>query len=216
MVSRQVGKLAKLLSTLLIVTLLAGTVSTSLQFAAAAAILTGIGPPAPGLGAKGDLYIDTSNGNYYQKVDRTTWVLKGNLTGPTGATGPAGPAGINGTNGATGPTGATGPAGPAGINGTNGATGPQGPTGPAGPVNTYVKSQLMSATSPGINSLSVFCDAGDIVLSGGYLKSDALPQVYRSSPNFFSGPGSPTGWTIWVPDGTLNITVVALCADITP
>ena len=113
--------------------------------------------PATTLGAMGDFYLDMITGNVYYKNSSTTWVLTGNIKGPTGAAGatgsvgatgpagvagPAGPAGSQGIQGLTGPAGAQGPiglTGPAGAAGTNGATGAQGPiglTGPAGAAGT--------------------------------------------------------------------------------
>jgi hypothetical protein len=104
--------------------------------------------PATTLGAMGDFYLDMITGNVYYKNSSTTWVLTGNIKGPTGAagatgsvgaTGPAGvagPAGSQGIQGLTGPAGAQGPiglTGPAGAAGTNGATGAQGPIGLTGP-----------------------------------------------------------------------------------
>ena len=78
---------------------------------------SGTGAPASGLGAVGDYYLNTSNGDLYEKTAAATWTLRVNLTGPTGA---------------TGPTGSTGPQGPPGADGAAGATGPTGATGPAG------------------------------------------------------------------------------------
>jgi hypothetical protein len=113
--------------------------------------------PATTLGAMGDFYLDMITGNVYYKNSSTTWVLTGNIKGPTGAAGatgsvgatgpagvagPAGSQGIQGIQGLTGPAGAQGPiglTGPAGAAGTNGATGAQGPiglTGPAGAAGT--------------------------------------------------------------------------------
>jgi uncharacterized protein (TIGR02145 family) len=100
--------------------------------------------PATTLGAMGDFYLDMITGNVYYKNSSTTWVLTGNIKGPTGATGsagvtgpigltgPAGPTGVAGPAGATGPIGLTGPAGPTGVAGPAGAQGIQGLTGPAG------------------------------------------------------------------------------------
>ena len=56
--------------------------------------------PIGGDGVDGDLFLNTGNGEFWKKISGT-WVLQGNLTGPTGATGAAGPAGSNGTDGAT-------------------------------------------------------------------------------------------------------------------
>ncbi|SNW62030.1 Collagen-like protein [Orpheovirus IHUMI-LCC2] len=48
-------------------------------------IITGSGPPSPGLGVDGDLYIDTTTGEYYQKQNGV-WVLEGTIGGGGGAT----------------------------------------------------------------------------------------------------------------------------------
>lgn len=52
-------------------------------------IFTNIGPPSQALGVNGDLYIDTTNGNYYQKIGGV-WILQGNLQGPQGPPGEPG------------------------------------------------------------------------------------------------------------------------------
>lgn len=54
----------------------------------------GAGVPANGLGANGDYYLNTSNGDVYLKAAGTYSVVD-NLTGPTGATGATGPAGTS-------------------------------------------------------------------------------------------------------------------------
>lgn len=67
---------------------------------------TGVGAPSGGTGVNNDLYINTSNGDYYKKI-AGSWVLQANLTGPTGATGPTGPTGATGATGAAGPNNIT-------------------------------------------------------------------------------------------------------------
>ena len=62
---------------------------------------SGSGAPSGALGVNGDLYLNTANGDLYQKASGT-WSIIDNITGPTGA---------------TGSTGATGPTGPAGADG---------------------------------------------------------------------------------------------------
>jgi hypothetical protein len=92
--------------------------------------------PATTLGAMGDFYLDMITGNVYYKNSSTTWVLTGNIKGPTG---PSGASGTNGATGATGPAGVAGPAGSQGIQGLTGPAGAQGPiglTGPAGAAGT--------------------------------------------------------------------------------
>lgn len=107
--------------------------------------LNNSGPPAPSLGKNTDYYIDTDNGNVYEK-DNGTWVAITNIKGPTGpggggggGSGPTGPTGPQGIAGIAGNPGADGPTGPAGMNGATGPTGPvgasiAGPTGPIGPI----------------------------------------------------------------------------------
>jgi hypothetical protein len=66
---------------------------------------TGAGAPAGGLADVGDLYLDSSSGDYYEKTGAAAWTLRGNLRGPEGA---------QGIQGEPGPTGAEGPQGPPG------------------------------------------------------------------------------------------------------
>lgn len=53
---------------------------------------TGSGVPSPSLGGNTDLYLNTANGDVYQKITGT-WTLEANIIGPTGATGIGVPAG---------------------------------------------------------------------------------------------------------------------------
>ena len=64
--------------------------------------LTGAGLPNDAIGVDGDLYLNTSNGDYYTKVTGSWGSALGNLTGPRG---------VDGAAGAVGPQGPTGPAG---------------------------------------------------------------------------------------------------------
>ena len=101
--------------------------------------------PATTLGAMGDFYLDMITGNVYYKNSSTTWVLTGNIKGPTGAAGATGPAGVAG---AAGPQGIQGLTGPAGAAGTNGATGPIGLTGPAGATGAAGPQGIQGLTGP--------------------------------------------------------------------
>jgi hypothetical protein len=95
---------------------------------------SGSGAPGGAVGEVGDWYINSANGDFYEKTGTSTWTLRGNLRGPTGATGATGPQGPAGAVGATGPqgaTGATGAQGPQGLVGPQGPVGPQGATGQA-------------------------------------------------------------------------------------
>lgn len=62
--------------------------------------------PDTAVGQSGDVYLNTSNGDFYQKEE--TWNLIANLKGPKGDTG---------SQGLQGPKGDTGEQGPAGANG---------------------------------------------------------------------------------------------------
>jgi hypothetical protein len=108
--------------------------------AAAATWLTGSGVPASSLGKQNDLYLNTANGDVYQK-GATAWSLVTTILGPTGAqgaagatgaTGATGPQGVAGATGATGEIGAIGPTGPQGVAGATGAIGATGATGATG------------------------------------------------------------------------------------
>jgi len=52
--------------------------------------------PSGTLGAIGDWYLNTSNGNVYEKTGTTTWTQRGNIRGPQGIQGPKGDPGENG------------------------------------------------------------------------------------------------------------------------
>ena len=64
--------------------------------------LTGTGLPNDAMGVDGDLYLNTSNGDYYTKITGSWGSALGNLTGPRG---------VDGAAGAVGPQGPIGPAG---------------------------------------------------------------------------------------------------------
>jgi hypothetical protein len=84
--------------------------------AAGGAILQGSGAPAAGLGADGDIYIDTVSRDVYQKANGTWSVitnLSGGPPGPKGDTGDDGMDGAPGTNGTDGASVLTGAGAPA-------------------------------------------------------------------------------------------------------
>ena len=121
--------------------------------------------PATTLGAMGDFYLDMITGNVYYKNSSTTWVLTGNIKGPTGAAGATGPAGVAG---AAGPQGIQGLTGPAGAAGTNGATGPIGLTGPAGATGVAGPAgpQGIQGLTGAAGAIGVAGPAGPIGLTG--------------------------------------------------
>lgn len=84
--------------------------------------LTGSGLPDDTSGADRDLYLDTSNGDYYAKASGTWGSPIGNLTGPVGPVGPAG------ADGADGLAGANGTDGMDGVDGATWLTGASDPT----------------------------------------------------------------------------------------
>jgi hypothetical protein len=105
--------------------------------------------PSDGVGIDGDYYLNTANGDIYNKSSRI-WSIIGNITGPAGAVGPAGPQGQQGIQGQTGTTGATGPKGDTGDTGDigpQGTTGEQGAQGPTGP------NQVTTSTDTDITGL---------------------------------------------------------------
>jgi hypothetical protein len=94
---------------------------------------TGSGAPAGSLAGSivNDWYLDSANGDYYEKTAAATWTLRGNLKGPQGAQG------IQGVKGDTGAQGIQGPQGPTGATGQaevwySGSANPSGVTGAVG------------------------------------------------------------------------------------
>lgn len=63
------------------------------------------GKPNYSTGTINDFYIDSSNGNYYEKVDSMNWELRGSLRGPTGPTGFSGGGSSEGGSGEAGADG---------------------------------------------------------------------------------------------------------------
>lgn len=91
------------------------------------AVRLGTGIPPNGLGADGDIFINTTNSNLYYKVTGV-WVAQGSLQGIQGPVG---------QTGATGATGATGPAGTNGVDGLNGKDGSQIYTNSGVPLDSF-------------------------------------------------------------------------------
>lgn len=132
-------------------------------------------------------------------------------SGPQGAQGPAGPAG---------PAGAPGPqgeVGPAGAQGEVGPAGPQGDVGPAGPVgpagsSTYYVASAATVISNGASTTQVTaaCDAGDIVVSGGFSGAIAAADSVSGSE-----PVSGSWRVTLVNSGPgLTLTAYAVCLDV--
>jgi hypothetical protein len=92
---------------------------------------SGSGAPAGATGVVGDWYLNTANGDVYEKTGASTWTLRDNLTGPQG------PQGIQGTAGATGSTGSTGAPGTPGAPGSVWRSGTGAPSGALGIVGDW-------------------------------------------------------------------------------
>ena len=144
--------------------------------------------PAAALGTLGDFYLNMTDGNVYYKSNPTTWLLTGNITGPTGPAGAtgaqgiqgiAGPSGAAGTNGAqgiqgapgvpgaTGPQGIQGVAGPSGAAGTNGAQGIQGLTGAIGAAGSNGLNGQTALVKTTLENAGVNCTTGGIKVESG-------------------------------------------------
>lgn len=117
---------------------------------------SGNAKPLQTLGKTNDLFLETTNGDLYQKGS-AGWTVITNIIGPTGATGPqgltgtTGPAGAQGLKGDTGlqgPQGIAGQIGPPGAKGDIGPAGPQGPTGTIGPAGATGLQGLTGAAGP--------------------------------------------------------------------
>lgn len=103
--------------------------------------------------------------------------------------------------------------GPQGDKGDKGDTGDAGAQGPAGVLGFYSRSGMSSISAFVCDVLTVNCDAGDDVTGGGLeLSTTELdPQI--------SKPDGTTGWTVGVCNtaaSARDLTVYALCADLTP
>jgi hypothetical protein len=140
-------------------------------------------------------------------------------TGPIGAIGPQGLKGDTGAQGAKGDTGATGATGPAGPQGEKGDTGATGAQGVPGVVRSYSKYHYFTVAGPATGRSDVYCDSGDIATGGGFDLWPYIDNVYVTS----SVPQSNyngEGWLVNFQNsnaGTIaNVTVIVICADITP
>jgi hypothetical protein len=140
-------------------------------------------------------------------------------TGDTGAIGPAGPAGEKGPKGDTGAQGAKGDTGATGAQGEKGDTGATGAQGVPGVVRSYSKYHYFTVAGPATGRSDVYCDSGDIATGGGFDLWPYIDNVYVTS----SVPQSNyngEGWLVNFQNsnaGTIaNVTVIVICADITP
>ena len=108
----------------------------------------------------------------------------------------------NGATGATGPAGPAGPQGIQGFTGSAGATGGQGPAGGFNPAKLTLVSSAVKHVAPGVvDSQSVTCPAGTVVISGGYDNISGGTGVV-----FTNRPGPPSTYFVGVTNtGSLTI-----------
>ncbi len=143
--------------------------------------------------------------------------------GQPGPQGPPGPAGVSGPQGERGLTGLTGPTGPAstvpgpqgerGFNGTNGINGTNGLPGPNTILSkTYTNEKVLVISANSVFNMTVMCNIGDTVLSGGYALDGFDSDV-------FVGVDRPVGNSSWQIAGVndndipIRITGYAYCFD---
>ena len=166
-----------------------------------------------------------------------SWNQKG-AAGPQGPEGPAsaqGPVGLQGSAGppgAAGPQGSIGPQGPTGLPGLAGIQGPMGQQGPAGPTGmevTYAKENNQTIAGVPYATVDVFCDSGDMVISGGCDINDlnypwalqrTLPLLNVATAD---DPRNPRdGWSCTYNNVSglrtpaIQIKAIVICADLTP
>lgn len=92
---------------------------------------------------------------------------------------------------------------------------------PAMARNTYVIAIKGSAggSAPDVRSVTVTCDAGDKVLSGGFDELDETTNLRTNSPSDGAvGVNLPNEWIVsWYHDGSDDLVdVFALCSDFPP
>lgn len=157
--------------------------------------LAGAGAPASSLGAVGDWYLNSSNGDVFEKSSETTWSVRANIRGPQG---------IQGVKGDIGPQGVKGDTGPQGVKGADSTV-----PGPQGPIGSRVGTTGVSLPGGGTNATVAFGDGlpprvGDLVIStnpGGrgdvYVVAQVVDATHANlamtSP-YLSLLG-PQGWT---------------------
>jgi hypothetical protein len=118
-----------------------------------------------------------------------------------------------------------GPPGPAGPEGPAGPQGPGGPEGPPVAEGFYLRSQRVSVEPGALFHNIVFCDEGDLPVSGGYFVFTGDVPLPGGDPGpsevFVSRYLVPSatvhGWEVQgrnASEGVQNVFVRVLCADI--
>jgi hypothetical protein len=152
-----------------------------------------------------------------------------NQKGTAGPQGPEGPAGVQGAAGLPGPVGSQGIAGLPGPAGIQGLMGQQGPAGPTGMEVTYAKENIQTIAGVPYATVDVFCDSGDMVISGGCDINDLnYPwALQRTLPLLdvvtAADPRNPRdGWSCTYNNVSglrtpaVQIKAIVICADLTP
>jgi len=145
---------------------------------------TGTVVPATTTGVLNDLYLNTTNGDYYKKTGTNVWTLQANLTGPQG------PQGLTGATGPQGPTGSNGAAGTSGANGTSGIDG----------ATWYTGSGTATATTGVVNDLYLNKTSGDYYKKTStntwtLLGNLSTGATGATGPQGIQGPAGATGAT---------------------
>jgi hypothetical protein len=146
-----------------------------------------------------------------------------------GSVGPPGPIGLQGPAGAQGPVGLQGAAGPPGSVGPQGPRGLPGPAGPTGMEITYPRENNQTIAGVPYATVDVFCDSGDMVISGGCDINDinypwalqrTLPLLNVATAE---DPRNPRdGWSCTYNNVSglrtpaVQIKAIVICADLTP
>lgn len=137
-------------------------------------------------------------------------------TGPQGLQGPAGPqgdAGVAGPQGPAGPTGLTGPQGPQGIQGLKGDPGAAGTT--ISLANVYsTQSQPVAPDATGSATATVYCNAGDLLVSGGCRFTGNAAGATTNVKVYDFGPVKNAGGQLGYSCTGTNDTMHAVYADV--
>ena len=195
-----------------------------------AAWLTGTGAPSTDLGKDGDLYLDVSTSDVYQKEDGA-WTLITNIKGETGADGDTGDTGEAGTDGATWLTGSGTPDNTLGKDGdlyldtstsdvyqkedgtwtliTNikGETGADGDTGDTGEAGTDGATWLTGSGTPSadlgkVGDLYLDIDTTDVYQKG----ETGWTKILTLAPGQSEDPSTGTTWLSGAGDPATNVT----------
>ena len=195
-----------------------------------AAWLTGTGAPSTDLGKDGDLYLDVSTSDVYQKEDGA-WTLITNIKGETGADGDTGDTGESGTDGATWLTGSGTPDNTLGKDGdlyldtstsdvyqkedgtwtliTNikGETGADGDTGDTGEAGTDGATWLTGSGTPSadlgkVGDLYLDIDTTDVYQKG----ETGWTKILTLAPGQSEDPSTGTTWLSGAGDPATNVT----------